>query len=48
MCRTCFCLQYCILINVLFQEAQVQRDKERLSKKLDAPKEGSMIPEQIK
>ncbi|KAK2186474.1 hypothetical protein NP493_199g06037 [Ridgeia piscesae] len=30
------------------EEAQVQRDKERLSKKLDAPKEGSMIPEQIK
>ncbi|KAI0215271.1 Parafibromin [Lamellibrachia satsuma] len=30
------------------EEAQVQRDKERLSKKLDTPKEGSMIPEQIK
>jgi len=37
-----------IIGNVLLQEPHVQRDKERLAKKLDAPKETFVMPEVAK
>ena len=36
------------VLNVWLQEPHVQRDKERLAKKLDAPKETFVMPEVAK